>query len=68
MVIIIGRCGCCRLLADSASLDEARVAQSFAQIIPYGCASDKPPPERDDRAERRVSCVRADGGVLSGTD
>jgi hypothetical protein len=38
------------MLADSASLDEARVAQSFAQIIPYGCASDRPPPERDDRA------------------
>lgn len=28
------------------------VAQSFAQIIPYGCASDRPPPERDDRAGR----------------
>jgi hypothetical protein len=38
------------MLADSASLDEARVAQSFVQIIAYGCASDRPPPERDDRA------------------
>jgi hypothetical protein len=39
-----------------------------AQINPFGCGSDCIMDDCDLPPDRRISCVRADGGVLSGTD